>query len=68
MDLGVHTPSPDNSITWTVESIAEKSALCDIENMLSEEDKSLKYFGLPLAEIHIKQYIQNSRVDKYISE
>ena len=68
MDLGVHTPPPDNSIAWTVESIAENSALCDIEIMLSEEDKSLKYFGLPLAEMHMEKFIQNCRVDKYILE
>ena len=68
MDLGVHTPPPDDSRAWTVESVAENSALCDIENMLSEEDKSLKYFGLPLAEFHMEQFIQNCRVDKYISE
>ena len=36
--------------------------------MLSEEEKSLKYFGLPLAVIHMEQFIQNCRVDKYISE
>ena len=68
VDLGVHTPPPDDSRAWTVESVAENSALCDIENMLSEEDKSLKYFGLPLAEIHMNHYIWNFRVDKYISE
>ena len=68
VDLGVHTPSPDNSTKWTVEKIAENSALCDLENMLSEEDKSLKYFSLPLADFHKEQYIQNFRVDKYISE
>ena len=68
-DLGVHTPSHDNSTKWTVEKMADNSVLCDLENMLSEEEKSLKYFGLPLADLHKEQYIRNcSRVDKYVAE
>ena len=68
VDLGVHSPSPDDYTKWTVEKIAENSALCDLEDMLSEEDKSLKYFSMPLADFHKEQYIQNCRVDKYIAE
>ena len=56
-----------DSSEWTVETIASNSALCELENMLSEEDKSLSDFKLPLPDFHKEQFIQNCLMDCYVA-
>ena len=50
----------------TIETIAPKSALCELEIMSSEEGKSLSDFKISLPDLHKDQFIQNYLIDSYL--
>ena len=60
------TTTDDDLIQWSMEKIAANSSLCDLHRMLSEEDKSLEDFDLPIPDLCKEQHIQNCLMDNYV--
>ena len=54
-----------NEETWTLEQYAINSALCLLQRLLKDQNKTMDEYGLPLPDMEKEHYVRNCLADQY---